>query len=405
MPYIGAGVSRFTTADGLTVSGNASVSGTTALTGNATAAGNLDVTGNVDVDGTTTVDGLTSSAALDVTTSTHANASIFKSTGNTQLFLQDTDASSDDQFWGFQVSGGEFNILTCDDDRSGGFVTPVNISQAGLFGIGASSTASTLHVQGNGARFVNSSDTDALHLFEFDGSNNASAALYDASGTNRIKLATSGSSFIGNGNTGFGDETSPPATVTARHNGTSQSAGQFKATHTSFANDVVKIIATRDNATNEFNMLTVFDNDSDLKMLIRPDGDLENANNSYGGFSDQRYKENIADATSQWDDIKALQIRKYNLIGESPTHIGVIAQELETAGMNGLVFEGREYGEYEDENGDTVLGPLETTRKGVKYSVLYMKAVKALQEAMTRIETLETEMTALKARVTALEDA
>ena len=30
--------------------------------------------------------------------------------------------------------------------------------------------------------------------------------------------------------------------------------------------------------------------------------------------------------------------------------------------------------------------------KGVKYSVLYMKAVKALQEAMTRIETLETQM-------------
>ena len=30
--------------------------------------------------------------------------------------------------------------------------------------------------------------------------------------------------------------------------------------------------------------------------------------------------------------------------------------------------------------------------KGVKYSVLYMKAVKALQEAMIRIETLETQM-------------
>ena len=119
MPYIGAGTQRFNTADGLTVSGNASVSGTTALTGNATAAGNLDVTGNVDVDGTTTVDGLTSSAALDVTTSTHANASVFKSTGNTQIMLQDTDASSNDQFWGFQVSGGDFNILTCDDDRSG----------------------------------------------------------------------------------------------------------------------------------------------------------------------------------------------------------------------------------------------------------------------------------------------
>ena len=34
--------------------------------------------------------------------------------------------------------------------------------------------------------------------------------------------------------------------------------------------------------------------------------------------------------------------------------------------------------------------------KAVMYSVLYMKAVKALQEAMTRIETLEAEVAKLK---------
>ena len=35
--------------------------------------------------------------------------------------------------------------------------------------------------------------------------------------------------------------------------------------------------------------------------------------------------------------------------------------------------------------------------KEVKYSVLYMKAIKALQEAQTRIETLETKVAALEA--------
>jgi hypothetical protein len=34
--------------------------------------------------------------------------------------------------------------------------------------------------------------------------------------------------------------------------------------------------------------------------------------------------------------------------------------------------------------------------KTVKYSILYMKAVKALQEAMARIETLETKVKALE---------
>ena len=69
--------------------------------------------------------------------------------------------------------------------------------------------------------------------------------------------------------------------------------------------------------------------------------------------------------------------------------IGVVAQELEASGMDKLVKEHpaseEEIASNEDINdGDMV--------KGVKYSVLYMKAVKALQEAMTRIETLEARL-------------
>ena len=48
-----------------------------------------------------------------------------------------------------------------------------------------------------------------------------------------------------------------------------------------------------------------------------------------------------------------------------------------------------------DEDGDG--NDLGTVTKTVHYSVLYMKAVKALQEAMTRIETLEAKVAALEA--------
>ena len=172
---------------------------------------------------------------------------------------------------------------------------------------------------------------------------------------------------------------------------------QAKCTSTSFNHDLLKLICSRDGATTEYNAITVFDNNTDLKMLVRPDGDLENANNSYGALSDQNLKENIVDAGSQWDDLKALRVRKYNLIGETATHIGVVAQEVEAAGMGGLVALST--------NTET-----QETHKSMKYSVLYMKAVKALQEAMTRIETLETQNTTqatqiadLITRVTALE--
>jgi hypothetical protein len=51
------------------------------------------------------------------------------------------------------------------------------------------------------------------------------------------------------------------------------------------------------------------------------------------------------------------------------------------------------------------MNDLGTVTKQVNYSILYMKAVKALQEAMTRIETLEAQNASFEARITALEGA
>ena len=71
--------------------------------------------------------------------------------------------------------------------------------------------------------------------------------------------------------------------------------------------------------------------------------------------------------------------------GVTETQIGIVAQELETVCPN-LVDVSTEHG-----------------MKTVASSVLYMKAIKALQEAMTRIETLEQDNIALRVRVTNLE--
>ena len=124
------------------------------------------------------------------------------------------------------------------------------------------------------------------------------------------------------------------------------------------------------------------------KILIYGNGNVVNVNNSYGSLSDVKLKENIVDASSQWDDIKDIRVRKYNFIeGQTHTQIGVVAQEIETVSP-GLVTESPD----RDEDGND----LGTVTKSVNYSVLYMKAVKALQEAMDRIETLETKVAALE---------
>jgi hypothetical protein len=130
-------------------------------------------------------------------------------------------------------------------------------------------------------------------------------------------------------------------------------------------------------------------NTGTLSLNITTNGNITNTNNSYGAISDIKLKENIVDASSQWDDLKALQVRNYNFKeGQTHTQIGLVAQEVELVSP-GLVSESPD----RDAEGND----LGTVTKSVNYSVLYMKAVKALQEAMERIETLEAKVAALEA--------
>jgi len=152
-------------------------------------------------------------------------------------------------------------------------------------------------------------------------------------------------------------------------------------------------------------------------------GNVKNTNNSYTAISDQKLKENITDARSQWADIKALRIVNFKFKQETGLEtykqIGLIAQEVEAISP-GLVDETPEFKEVEvqtevkktrtvvDEDGNEVTETYTETEtsierqptgesiKGVKYSILYMKAIKALQEAMQRIEQLEAKVAALE---------
>ena len=100
-------------------------------------------------------------------------------------------------------------------------------------------------------------------------------------------------------------------------------------------------------------------------------------------------KTDIVDAGSQWDDLKAVRFRKFKMKNDPSgiTQLGVVAQELEQTSP-GLVDE---HADKDAEGND-----LGTTTKSVKSSILLMKAAKALQEAMARIETLEAKVTALE---------
>ena len=134
------------------------------------------------------------------------------------------------------------------------------------------------------------------------------------------------------------------------------------------------------------------------RMYIRNDGDLENSNNSYGPLaSDERLKQDIVDAGSQWEDIKNIRIKKFRFKHDpkGSLQIGPIAQELALVSPNLIKRRPATEEQVNDTTNDLVEGDEVLTFKA---SILYMKAVKALQEAIDRIETLESKVSTLEAQ-------
>jgi hypothetical protein len=234
-----------------------------------------------------------------------------------------------------------------------------------------------------------------------------------------VKLVTSTHGVSMAGNLGIGiDAAVEPSLYVNQTTGDSTIAA-FYGTHATspyglylkFSGGVI------DNNTNYF--FHAEDSAGTSRILIYSDGDIQNHDNSYGAISDERIKQNIRDSNSQWDDIKAVKVRNFKKKDDVRQYgdnaweqIGVIAQELETVSPKLIkhnnpsasdIISSSEFGTlYED--GDDIpegkeIGDVKTISKQVKsvnYSILYMKAIKALQEAMTRIETLEAKVTALE---------
>jgi hypothetical protein len=207
------------------------------------------------------------------------------------------------------------------------------------------------------------------------------------------------------------------------HQGTTSPYGiQIKFTNASPDNNTQYFLECKDGTT--------------ARCKIESDGDLQNSDNSYGSISDARIKDNIADASSQWDDIKGLRVRKFKMKddilqygADNATYkIGLIAQETEAVSPNlvkkrvATVEEVKHSSEFGTVVNDTDAPILDKYQKPVldsdgnptyqkkvvpkegdaalirqmKYSILYMKAIKCLQEAQTRIETLESKVKTLE---------
>ncbi len=154
------------------------------------------------------------------------------------------------------------------------------------------------------------------------------------------------------------------------------------------------------NASNYFLWMT---DTTAARAYFKSDGGLANFQGNNANLSDEREKKNIEDAQDAWATVKSWQVRKFHFNEDADSDdkkYGVIAQEFQ-AHCPELITD---YNKSPDPTSDPV------TRLAVKEQGAMWLAIKALQEAQAKIETLETKVALLETqnadfetRLTALE--
>jgi Chaperone of endosialidase len=237
---------------------------------------------------------------------------------------------------------------------------------------------------------IQAQSNDSYFSFWNDGSVFNISAHYNSTGSYQpIAFRTSNTERMRIDSSGF---------LKARANGGSYFSGSYNTiqNNNNVSGDVCLVIGNNSgSATNNTSskFLACADNAAD-RLFIYGNGNVVNANNSYGAISDIKLKENIVDASPKLANLMQVKVRNYNLIGETTRQIGVVAQELETV-FPAMIDESSD----RDKEGND----LGTTTKSVKYSVFVPMLIKAIQELKAINDTQAETINALTARVVALE--
>jgi hypothetical protein len=125
------------------------------------------------------------------------------------------------------------------------------------------------------------------------------------------------------------------------------------------------------------------------RATIRNNGGLANYSANNVNLSDERTKKNIVPLGSMWDKFKAIEIVKFKYRDQThdDDNIGVIAQQVESVAPEFVDIDG--FGETPEDG---------VPFKTVYTTDMYHAAIKALQEAMARIEQLEAKFAALETK-------
>jgi hypothetical protein len=137
----------------------------------------------------------------------------------------------------------------------------------------------------------------------------------------------------------------------------------------------------------------LFTDSTTTRFSVRSNGGITNFSGNNVNLSDINSKKDIAPAAGTWDSLKEWEIvnfRYKDQPDDADLNMGVIAQQVAESCPEVITV-------FQEAKEATEDQPAQEERLGVKEQQMMWMAIKALQEAQLRIETLEAEVAALKA--------
>ena len=298
--------------------------------------------------------------------------------------------------WYTAATGTAGNAIT--------FTQAMTLDASGNLGIGTTSPQTRLHIEqgadGNGITLAYANRGASRTQWQLAGVNNEGCSFTHNNNTNTFTMLTMDRDTLA-----FHTNNTERARITSAGEllvGTTSNAGYGGSVVSKSAADTNPLAVLNPSATNPYGLAIGFTgaapNDATRLFLgcadnaatraqIRSNGGLANYSANDVNLSDERTKKDIAPLGSMWNKFKAIEIVKFKYKDQThdDANIGVIAQQVESVAPEFVDIDG--FGETPEDG---------VPFKTVYTTDMYHAAIKALQEAMARIETLEAKVTALE---------